>query len=1123
MRQSAPATWRGTRRQAERWGALLCLAVGLAAVAAPACAQEAPKLELPGVRILLCSGYFDLLAIPAVQRLKAAGAEVRGGNLSTLTWEQASQYHMIITVEVPEPRPAAAGAGPVEVLERFAKAGGGVLFYKNFYDSEAADKYLAPFGASIPHELVQDPAHSWKAPLGFGFTYAYTTKVLPGHPITEGVKTVWYPARREYMNHTWPITVDGNWQVLVTGEPEASSIWVGGLHEEAKWGPGAYASAPPLVAARTYGQGGLVLMGISPFEMLMGQGLPAYMDILLEKGNSVIPSDTGRLYTQAVNWLGARALAAATGEPGGDRIGQGELEPVDPGFGKPSLVDWSAPNVNGGDTCTKPARGVIGVHSTLSDGRATPEAMIAKAQALGLDWLAFTERLEDFSPEKWEQLRRICREASGPGFSAQPGLDYADESGTRYVVFGDFNWPPEAVFSADKQRIVVPQWWFNVGMTPLGPYDLSHAPLRPWDLSMYSLYPIRTTIDGRQVDEDLEGFRYVQGCMDDPFPMAVDLCRDEAELEAASGRMLTYVLRDMPVDVAKHYRDYAYYGGYLGFASDGPVVTGWRAINETRHTGGAWWLPGTEFYRVRLAARSEAPITEVKVYDGPILYRRFLPNQEAVVLTFDAPHDMQHNLYAEITDAAGKRAITGGLSIRDWNNYRFMCADRGNSICDAVQVDEYGAYLTGPTAPYQRKMTAFGVLAGYGERHFNILPPYFDGGMRPIGMHVMPWVQTPGFELMPPETTPEARNQIAVCSRDGLLQGDDIVGYFPGTADAWQRKPAPRDVEGLRISYRYLNLTPRAHDPGVILLEGKVHFEKAMRVEGAHVFRIFHSAQPGEGDHYAISLPDTVVSGLGAATQYNVGGKAAPGSYAVLYPSLWGSTGVIVLDEGYTLGLSAKTGSGHMSLSLSDLPREMQAGEELTYRYVLMHGPSGELPNTAFWERFVTTMGFRGDPAYQVAEIKAGTVKGTKFLLELVPTEGAFVGTVSGADLPVRLPVRVANMNPNYTFGWFDLDRREWYPSAIDRQIQQGFFSIDTRRGRTRLFAGHPVLCSDPEVRVAVFSDAKTKVEAELNNVTDEAVTVTVRLNPALGEAAPQAVTLAPGELKRVSFAWTPG
>ena len=58
-----------------------------------------------------------------------------------------------------------------------------------------------------------------------------------------------------------------------------------------------------------------------------------------------------------------------------------------------------------------------------------------------------------------------------------------------------------------------------------------------------------------------------------------------------------------------------------------------------------------------------------------------------------------------------------------------------------------------------------------------VRPPDFDGGMRPFPMNVTPGFETPGFSLFPPGATPESKNQIAVCSVDGLLQGDDIVGY----------------------------------------------------------------------------------------------------------------------------------------------------------------------------------------------------------------------------------------------------------------------------------------------------------------------------------------------------------
>ncbi|HEY3416682.1 MAG TPA: hypothetical protein VGM23_07340 [Armatimonadota bacterium] len=765
---------------------------------------------------------------------------------------------------------------------------------------------------------------------------------------------------------------------------------------------------------------------------------------------------------------------------------------------------------------------MVGAHSTLSDGKATPEALIAKAKALGLNWIGFTERLEIFSPEKWAQLRKICKAAATPQFVAMPGLDYADLNGTRYVVYGDFDWPPDKVFSPDKQRIVEPQWWFNIGCVPLGPYDISHAPLRYWDLSMYNMFPVRATTNGKQVDENLEGYRYLQGCMDDPFPMAVDMFGDEAGLEAVSKRMMNYITQNMPADLSKFYKDYAYLGSYHGFVSDGPLVTGWFFANSGRSTAGQWWLPGTEKYRVRLSVRSTAPITDINIYDGPYLFRRFKPNQQKVILTFDSPHDMQHNLTADITDANGKRAITGGIYVIDFLNYRHMCSDRGNAICNGTQVDEFGAYWTSPTAPYQRKMAAFGVAPGFGERSFVQLPPDFDGGMPSFPIWTVPSVETPGFQPSPVSegvtATPEVKDQIAVCSRDGILQGDDIVGYFPGPTSCWTPKPAPRDIKGMRISYRYLDIATRAHDPGVLLVEGKIHFDQPMTLKSSLLFNISHHTQQGDGDHYAINIPGTVVSGMAAGDYYSAAGKTVSGSYAMMFPSICGSTGVMTLDEGYQLTVYSVTGFGQIVLWLGNVPREMKAGDEVPFRYLVMRNRVRELPNTADWDAFAQAMGLRGDPAYQVKDIKVGRVKGTRFLLELEPSDAGFVGTVTQANLPIRLPIRVTNMNPNWTFAWFDLDRKEWYPSALDRLTNQGFFTLDTRRGNHHFFAGHPVVADDKDVRIYVTSDGQSKIQASVNNVGDTPMDTTIRLNPALGNAAPVTLKLGPGESKNLEF-----
>ncbi|MBU4365894.1 MAG: hypothetical protein L6437_10230 [Kiritimatiellae bacterium] len=1121
---------------------VLVLSVAAAGWLHAAEAPKPPPLDLKGVRILVCAGYFDLMNIPAVRKLASAGAEVRSGKLAALTWATAQQYHVIIAVDEPPVPKKVEGEGPVQVLEKFVKAGGGVLFFCQFMSAkEDVNKWLAPFGGTLLREFIQDPQHTFKNPTGFNLSYAYTESVTSGHPLTEGVKGIWYNAQLNLF-HTSSIDVSKDWKVLVAGEASAKTTTVGGLYEEHIQSPGKYQSSPPIIAAREMGAGAIVLVGISPMEAFYGQGLPAYQDIMMEKGDGMRKSDFRRFYENALRWLANHGKAAAG-------LGQGDLKPLVNSWANRPQIDWSK-NILGGQQCTKPIKGVIGLHSTLSDGKATPEALIAKARESGLQWVAFTEkfellaagpwtkkpittgmlasageRTETISPDKWEQLRKICREASTDDFAVLPGLDYADNTGDRWVVFGDFNWPPEKVFSPDKKKIIQPQWWFNIGTVPNGPYNATKNHLRPWDYSMYNMWPIRTTIDDKQVDDALAAFHYVQGNMDDPFPMAVDMIYTEEQLAAASQRMCNYVTLDKPGNLAKFYQGHMYYGSARGFVSDGPVVTDWRCYNDGRIAGEKWYLPTSERYRLKLSVQSSAPevtINDIKFYDGPYLFRRYCPKQPKVTITIDAPHDKQHNIFAEITDSNGKTAITGGYSLRDYANWRFMCGDRGNSICDGVQTDKAGPYLMGPTAPYQRKMTAFGVCAGYGTRHFNVLPPNFDGGMRPIGMHVIPRIKIPGFTLQPPNSTLEARNEIPVCSRDGILQEDTITGYFTTNASAWVPKLAPVDIKDVTINYRYLNITPRAGDPGVILLEGKIGFTKAAKVESLAIFSVSHTSQPGEGDHYAMVTPEQNIVGLTHTTPFNVVAPMAPGSYVAEFPSLWGATGAMALDDGYVASVYAKFPGVHLSVSLGNMPREMKAGEELKYRLILMHGRPNELPNTADWENFAKAMGFRGNPAYKVKDVKVGKVKGTKFLLELEPSDSGFAGTISACDLPIRLPIRVAGMNQNWTFAYFDLDRKEWFPSAVDQVISQGYFTLDTRRGNHRIFAGHPVLADNKDLRILVLSDGASKVQASVNNVGDAAVDATIRLNPALGKAAPVKVHLGSGEVKDLEFTFGP-
>jgi hypothetical protein len=1114
---------------------------------------KAPPLDLKGTRILVSAGYWaGMVGMPALKKLTDAGAQVGFCPRANLTWEELQKYHMAVIIFDQTDKMLQRSE---EALQKFVQSGGGVFFFwTSFEPKDAVNECLAPFGASLLKEYVRDPQHTFASPAGFyGLSYAYTKNIAAGHPVTEGVQGLCYDVDTQSgcLFGTSAIGVSKDWTTLVSGEASATTFAIEGqllpdTEIEGAMRPGKCQSSPPIIAARDFGSGALVFAGPGAIEMFYGQGLPYYGDVAIDKGDGMRRSDFGRLYENALRWLAQHGKKS-------NLLGKGKLKPTVNENEKAKRINWSDPNILAGSPCTKPIKGVIGLHSTLSDGKDTSEALIAKAKASGLQWVAFTEKMEILadgkwtkkpiqqtaadpspgertelvSPDKWEQLRKICKEASTDDFVALPGLDYADNLGDRWVVFGDFVWPEEKVFSPDKKKIIKPTWWFLIGPVPNGPYDVGHNKLHLCDYQLFDMWPIRTTVAGKRIDVALPSFKYHQGVQDKPSPMAVDMVYSEKELAAAAGRMCNYLTMDKPRDLAKTLKETSSTSG-VSFVSDGPLVTDWRCENEDRDTFGAWYLASTEQYRVKLSVESASPISDIKIYDGPKLLQRFCPNQPKVTVTADLPHDKQRNLFAVITDANDKHAVTRGHFIRDLLNFRFMCGDRANAICDSTLVDEAGPYITGPTAPYQRKQDLFPIFGGYAMRAFMISPPGVDGGMRPIGMDVVPSLFYQ-FAIDPqqPKMWPrlQTRMEVPVCSRDGMLQEHTSTGITDNSkGDGSDSRQVPWDLKDVEINVRYLCPTMRPGDMSTMLLEGRIGFLKDVKINGPlGIFGTSVVSKPGNGDHYAIATPEQTITGLNQTAQFWAESPMTPGSYAMIFPAQLGSTGAMALDDGYSALVDAAYPHIRINVRLNSTQgREMKAGDELKYRLLLIHGRPGEMANTADWESFAKKLGLRGRPGYEVKDIKAGKVKGTKFLLELEPEDGGFAGAVSQSDLPIRLPVRVADMNPNWTFAWFDLDRKEWFPSAVDQVINQGFFTLDTRRGAHRIFAGHPVVADDKELRILTLSDGQSTIKASVNNVSAAAVDAVVRLNPALGKVEPVKIHLVPGEVKNLTFSFGP-
>ena len=186
----------------------------------------------------------------------------------------------------------------------------------------AWNKAMRPFDISLGLGCVRDPerkSYTWPCyqhENSFCWTESFT-----GHPATRGLKRVYYPsanARWDMLFTTPPLTLGVEWTPLVHGMPGSGSY----LCLQDNWTRLDAATQPPVLAAvRTVGKGRMAVLAISPtYTFLDGnkafpvnwRGEMSVGNIdgrILDKGDDVVPSDTGLLLEKLYCWLGEGVVA----------------------------------------------------------------------------------------------------------------------------------------------------------------------------------------------------------------------------------------------------------------------------------------------------------------------------------------------------------------------------------------------------------------------------------------------------------------------------------------------------------------------------------------------------------------------------------------------------------------------------------------------------------------------------------------------------------------------------------------------------------------------------------------------------------------------------------------------
>ena len=122
--------------------------------------------------------------------------------------------------------------------------------------------------------------------------------------------------------------------------------------------------------------------------------------------------------------------------------------------------DWSRVTFPAGK---KMLKGIVGVHSSLTDGMSTVAQYAASARQNHLSFLVFTEPLPLMNREKWETLKSECVKVSAADFNAYAGLEYLDETGATFLEFDMNEFPLDKWITKDGRINDPPGYHFQNG------------------------------------------------------------------------------------------------------------------------------------------------------------------------------------------------------------------------------------------------------------------------------------------------------------------------------------------------------------------------------------------------------------------------------------------------------------------------------------------------------------------------------------------------------------------------------------------------------------------------------------------------------------------------------------
>ncbi|MCG2660216.1 MAG: hypothetical protein L6437_08235 [Kiritimatiellae bacterium] len=1036
----------------------------------------------------------------------------------------------------------------LEALLKYVSQGGGlfIIVEGQRYAGKAVEEYLnvilKGIGAQIIHEGIYDKEHTFisaPAPVVGKWEYFYTTNVEP-HPVTKGVKMLYLPKLRGSEPGVQAVEYDKNWKVIIRGEKSCRGYFVGHDNMLNTSKPGKYESAPPIVAVRTLGKGRIFAYSISYRHVIANYDNPAWQAITESEGDSLkgIPSHGNVLLANSLKWLAEPSLSI-------DGFGTYKPKAVRP-VQFPKSVNWDERSFRVPDKdftypdgqklnfipISKGVRGLIGVHTELTDGKGSIKDFADAAKKVGLSFIVFNEPLEMLTKDEFETLKKDCASLSDDAFYACPGIEFTDSLGNRWAVWGENVVFPSSTFE------------FRNKTYPLWDGKCIHHTGKYADLCQFvpnALLDYRTLKKAGGHPENMwwffricpfvyEGTKLVADNFSEYLFSLRDLrwmdiasftrIRKPSEVAAVASTCVTVASSLKQANEWLNTRANSYGHQAKPYVTQGPEILCWEAINKQMEN---YWekTSGAQRIKLKFIVASDAGIKDVKVHDANYgIIRRFAGNGEKrFEKEFELVHDKQHYVVLEVTDNNGKRAISRYQLIFCYKSGLHRCGDNLNTLGSAAVCWH----------PDRNEMVA---LAKSFQDSWKISLAGFDSAS---GVCPQPQI-VPQDEVYTTEgayTDHYRKNRtigkildvkqgsydIQICQMamdhftEGYGGGERVpsaaiasISKDRGPMELYERVHTAYTLRS-RLNYFITWNYRRAHEGstqyrgGIVWHEGKIKFKKDVTLgKRAVPIELFFFDGPGgvpQRMHDHLFVTDRERGTLGIALlpkdkEFSIKGRIRPGGYLAAMPT----------PSGYLAFLSSSDSDfcydaqewnkklakfDRIYIGLGQGGQKIKAGTEIPYRFMIATINDHMLSNQLL-EDMVKAYNLDGGTDGYPFDIKIGKLLSAEFFFTVQAKDNETLFDIGPRSLICDLAFRVKGIEDNGCAAVYNHSKKYFRFVAVTDGTAYFQESIEKP---AKIWVGNPFVCTDKRLKLTLVIDGQAEGSPpfiEIHNPTDKAV-----------------------------------